>query len=133
MNLEFAISTRVAACEITLEHSIFLTQTLLAKIGMCYCTLIILNVVHYQMGSDEARYYFNAIQHTSNVLQVPNSLDPYHVAYLMADDGTSGQYNHEPKIRGELEHYIKSKIPLEIMGANKGILLRITQLSNPSN
>ena len=77
-------------------------------------------ILIFQMGSDEARYYFSAVQHSTNILQFPNALDPFHVIYILADDGTTGQYNQEPLIRRVFETFIKSQTSLDILGTNKG-------------
>lgn len=70
----------------------------------------------YQKHCREARYSLIDDHTTSDEVPINVSLDPFHVAYLMVDDGTSREYNHEPKIRKKFEDYIKDEI--QFPGAN---------------
>ena len=68
-----------------------------------------------KVGSKEAKYNFIALE--GNVAIEHNTLDPYHTVYLLGDDGTYGRYTREPRIRKELEKYIKQKTTIKILGS----------------
>ena len=45
-----------------------------------------------------------------------NSLEPSHSVFLLADDGTVGQYSREPSLRTNLEVFISSETSLTTLG-----------------
>ena len=46
-----------------------------------------------------------------------NALDPSHTIFLFPDDGTVGRYEKEPKVRRELEYYIRNDTYIQMMGS----------------
>ncbi len=54
------------------------------------------------------------VVHSSEV--ATNCLDPYHSVYILADDGTAGNYHAEPAIRGKLENFIATETTLNTLG-----------------